>query len=127
MVRILILSLNITKSCGPDEIHPLMLKELVDFISKPLALLMNKTVEHGCLPGDWKKAIVSPIYKKGARNKAENYRPISLTSVVCKLMEKIVKESLMSHLIKNNLLSSKQFGFLTGCSTITQLLGYLDT
>ena len=68
-----ILSLNPNKSCGPDEISPLMLIHLADFIAAPLALLMNKTLELGTLPRDWKKAYVSPIFKKGARNVAENY------------------------------------------------------
>ena len=126
MVRKEILSLNINKSCGPDEINRLMLIELVDFIASPLALLMNKTLECGSLPQDWKKAFVSPIYKKDARNVAENYRPISLTSVVCKLMEKFVKDAVLNHLIENNLLSTKQFGFVRGRSTFTQLLRYLD-
>ena len=61
--------------------------ELVDLVCKPLALLLNKTMDKGCIPQDWKIAYVSPIFKKGVRNKAENYRPIDLTSVMCKLME----------------------------------------
>ena len=126
MILTEILALNPNKSCGPDEISPLMLIHLAEFLAGPLALLMNKTLESGTLPGDWKKAYVSPIFKKGARNVAENYRPISLTSVVCKLMEKLVKDAVLSHLVKNNLLSSKQFGFVSGRSTVTQLLKYLD-
>ena len=120
------IALNPNKSCGPDEINPLMLIHLAEFLAAPLALLMNKTLDHGTLPADWKKAYVSPIFKKGARNIAENYRPISLTSVVCKLMEKIVKDAVLSHLNENDLLSSKQFGFVSGRSTVTQLLKYLD-
>ena len=87
---------------------------------------MNRTMEYGYLTLDWKKAFVSPIYKKGPRNLAENYRPISLTSVVCKLMEKFVKDAVLNHLVENNLLSTKQFGFTSGCSTVIQLLKYLD-
>ena len=116
MVRKKILSLNINKPYGPDEINRLMLTELVDFIASPLALLMNKTLEYGSLPQDWKTAFVSPIYMKGARNVAENYRPISLTLVICKLMEKFVKDAVLNHLIENNLLSTKQFGFVKGRS-----------
>ena len=121
-----ILALNLNKSCGPDDVSPFMLIHLSDFIASPLALLMNKTLQHGILPRDWKRAYVSPIFKKGARNLAENYRPISLTSVVCKLMEKFVKEAVLQHLVDNNLLSAKQFGFVSGRSTVTQLLRYLD-
>ena len=78
-----ILKLNVNKSRGPDEIHPQILIELVDLVSKPLALLLNKTMGEGCIPQDWKMAYVSPIFTKGARNKVENYRLVKLTSIVC--------------------------------------------
>ena len=87
---------------------------------------MNASIEHGILPQDWKNAFVSPIFKKGARNLAENYRPISLTSIACKLMEKFVKDAVLTYLVEHNLLSKKQFGFISGRSTVTQLLQYLD-
>ena len=70
-------------------------------------------------------AYVSPIFRKGARNKAENYRPISLTSILCILMESFVKDSIMTHTAEN-LFSSEQYGFINGRSTTTQLLSYLD-
>ena len=62
--------------------HTQILIELVDLVSKPLALLLNKTMDEGCIPQDWKMACVSPIFKKGARNKAEKYITISLMSIV---------------------------------------------
>ena len=110
------MKLNVNKSCGPDEIHPQILIELVDLVSKPLALLLNKTMDEGCILQDWRMAYVSPIFKKGARNKADNYRPISLTSIVCKLMESFVKDSIMTHMGAKNLLSSKRYGFINGRS-----------
>ena len=125
-VRKEILDLNINKSCGPDEIHPRLLYELVNEIVAPLTLLFQKTLNDGNIPSDWGKAYVTPIYKKGKKNIAENYRPISLTSIPCKIMEKIVKEGIMHHLLNNSLLSSKQFAFLNGRSTVTQLLKFLD-
>ena len=91
MVRIKIMKLNANISCGPDKIHPQILIELVDIGSKPLALLLY----------------VSPIFKKGARNKAENYRPVSLTSIVCKLIESFVKNPIMPYIRVENLLLSK--------------------
>lgn len=126
MVRKEIMGMNVNKSCGPDNIHPRMLKELVDAMSKPIALLLNRTMEKGEIPNDWRKANVSPIYKKGSRNLASNYRPISLTSIVCKLMETFVKKEILLHLVNHNLLSIKQHGFISGRSTTTQLLEYLD-
>ena len=87
-VRKLILELNLNKSCGPDNIHPRLLKELVDMLSGPIALLLNKTLEEGDIPLDWKMAFVSPIFKKGSKNNVENYRPISLTSIISKIMER---------------------------------------
>ena len=118
--------LNENKSCGPDEIHPKLLKKLMKFISEPLTVLLNRTMREGQMPVDWKGAFVTPIFKKGSKNIAENYRPISLTSLVCKLMESFVKTAVMTHLITEGLLSKKQFGFISGRSTTTQLLHYLD-
>ena len=127
MVKSIIVSLNANKSCGPDNIHPRMLIELAEQIAKPLAMIMKKSLSERTLPEDWKKANVSPIYKKGARNRAENYRPISLTSIACKIMEKMIKETVMKHVVSKKLLSKKQYGFISGRSTLTQLLSYLDT
>lgn len=126
MVKKLIVAMNINKSCGPDNITPRMLKELVDIMSGPITLLLKRTLAEGVIPNDWKKANVSPIFKKGSRNHASNYRPISLTSIICKLMETFVKQKLLAHLTEHNLLSSKQHGFISGRSTTTQLLTYLD-
>ena len=125
-VKIELLKLNPNKSYGPDEIHPRMLKELSEQIAVPLAFLLNTTLEKNEIPADWKKAYVSPIFKKGARNIAANYRPISLTSIPCKIMESIIKEAVLKHMVENNLLSPKQFGFISGRSTVTQLLKYLN-
>ena len=103
-----------------------MLKELVEYVSGPIALLLNKTMKEGVIPKDWKQAYVIPIYKKGAKSQAENYRPISLTSIVCKLMETFIKQVIMEHLLSNKLISPKQFGFISGRLTTLQLLKYLD-
>ena len=118
--------LKISKSPGPDDIHPIMLIQLVSYLKKPLAFLFNRTLVTGEIPDDWKKGNISSIYKKGARNRAENYRPISLTSIVCKLMEKFIKQEIQDYLLDNDLLSKIQHGFISGRSTVTQLLRYLD-
>ena len=61
--------LNQYKSCGPDELHPRLLIELAELIALPVTLLFNITMKHGTLPDDWRRAFVSPIYKKGSRQK----------------------------------------------------------
>ena len=93
----------------------------------PLLIVMKKSLFEGALPRDWKTAHVSPIYKKGPKDLAENYRPVSLTSISCRLMEKIIKDQILKHLERENLLSTKQHGFMRRRSTVTQLLSYLDT
>ena len=128
MIRAEISKLNQNKSCGPDEIHPIILKKLSDFIIEPLMTIMNSSLRSGILPDDWKQATVSPIYKKGPKNQPSNYRPVSLTSIICKMMESILtKTMIMPHLMRENLLSNKQYGFIPGRSTTTQLLHYLDS
>ena len=126
MVKNKLLKLNTRKSFGPDEIHPRLVKELTDHIARPIASFFNQTLADGVLPRDWEKALVSAIYKNGSRNVAETYRPISLTSILSKMVETFIREKIMKHLIDENLLSSKQYGFISGRSTTLQLLNYID-
>ena len=117
-------SINKNKSCGPDQLHPRLLIELSDHIAAPVSRLFNSTLKTGVLPVDWKRAFITPIYKKGSRHLPENYRPISLTAILCKIMERFVRDQVVTHLLEEKLLS--KYGFIAGRSTITQLLLYLD-
>ena len=119
-------SLKVSKSPGPDLIHPRLLRELAQELSYPLKKLFNKTTSEGKIPAKWKIAEVRPIHKKGSRTSPNNYRPVSLTSVVCKVFECFVRDALYNHLITNNLLSDDQFGFCQGRSCVTQLLATLN-
>jgi len=121
-VRQKLLKLNESKSPGPDGIHPMVLKRCADAMAVPLAIIYRKSFEAGKVPDSWKKAIIVPIYKKGSRKDASNYRPISLTSVPCKVMESIIKDSLTSFLTEKNWISEKQHGFVSGKSCLTNLL-----
>ena len=118
--------LKTTKSAGPDSMHPRQLKELSNELTKPLALLFKKSLQEALIPQQWKKSHVSPIYKNGHRMQPNNYRPVSLTSIICKLLEKIVRQAVMEHLIDNGLINDNQHGFVPGSSCITQLLVALD-
>lgn len=118
--------LKISKSAGPDGFHPRVLKEVAPSITKPLEIIFRKSIESGQLPTQWKEAQVTPIFKKGDRSVPGNYRPVSLTSVICKVMESIIREALMGHMKSNELFCDEQHGFVPGRSCMTQLLVCLD-
>jgi len=86
-VKDLLLSQKTDKSPGPDGLHPIVLQKCAKEISLPMSLIFHKSFDTGQLPTDWKSAVVSPIFKKGKKCDAGNYRPVSLTSVPCKIIE----------------------------------------
>ena len=118
--------INITKSPGPDGLHPRILKELKDEISHPLSILFQKSFSCKRLPRDWITANITAIYKKGKKADLSNYRPVSLTSIICKIMESLVREYILNYFNDNDFFSKKQFGFLKGRSTAIQLLNIID-
>ena len=114
------------KSPGPDEVYARILKECRDELSNPLAVLFNKSLESGLVPEAWKLANVVPIFKKGDKSIASNYRPISLTSIIGKLLESIIATKIRSHLETFNLIHSSQHGFTQGRSCLTNLLSFFS-
>ena len=111
-------NLKTDKSPGSDMLHPRVLFEMLDVITYPLFLKYNKSLQLGVLPYEWKLAEEMAIHKKGAKSDRSNYRPISLTSVCCEIMETVIRNHIMSYLLENNLISNKQYGFISGRSTI---------
>ena len=124
-VKKLLLKLNPNKACGPDKIRPLLLKELAVEITPIVTLIFNCSYQQQQVPSDWKTAYVTPIFKKGEKYEASNYRPVSLTCVLCKTMEHIIASRIMSHLNKHDLLYKYQNGFSSKLSTETQLLEFV--
>lgn len=118
--------LNVNKSQGPDEIHGKVLYELRHLLSEPLAFLFQLSLLTGVIPQDWRDADVVPLHKKGSRTKCENYRPISLTSIVGKLLESVIKDEIIIHLNNYNLLKESQHGFTSGKSCLTNLLDFFE-
>ena len=110
------------KAQGPDQIPPRVLKELSKELARPLTILFNKSLENGEVPNDWKFAEVTAIFKKGNKTDPGNYRPVSLTSVCCKIMEQFVRDSIVDHMTKYNLYSECQHGFRKKRSCVTQLI-----
>ena len=119
--------LNVNKSCGPDNMHPRVLQETAKASSIPLEKIFKLSLSSGECPDDWKTANVTPIHKKGDRTDPSNYRPVSLTSQVCKVLESIVRKHLMEHLTGNNILSDNQHGFREGRSCLTNLLELVES
>jgi len=119
------MNLQSGKSAGPDGWPIQLIKSVSELISIPLSIIFNKSFVDGVLPKDWKSAHVT-LHQKGARNIVSNYRPVSLTSVYCNMMESIIKDHLLNHLLSNNLISPQQFGFVPSRSCTTQLLHILN-
>jgi endonuclease/exonuclease/phosphatase family metal-dependent hydrolase len=125
-VEKLLRSLKTDKSPGPDNIHPALLKALSQSLSEPLARLFNMSFRKCKIPVDWKNARVCAIHRKGNTHLASNYRPVSLTSIVSKICEKIIRRAILDHLDLNDLLTDKQYGFTTGRNISLQLLNVLE-
>ena len=123
-VRDLLLHLDPYKSMGPDRIHPRVLRELADVIVGPLSIIFQWSWEPGEVPVDWKMANVVPIFKKGKKEDPGNYRPVSLTSVPGKIMEKIILEVIEVHLGDNAVIGPRQHGFTRGRSCLTNLISF---
>ena len=82
------------KSPASNEIHPMLLKQCAMEIARPLADIYQRSFNNGVIQKEWKLANISPIFKKGKKSDAGKYRPVSLTSVPCKVMQTIIKKSL---------------------------------
>ena len=107
------------KSPGPDGLCPVHLKMLKDELVIPLTMIFNKSLQEGIVPKDFRMANITPIFKKVDRKMPNNYRPISLTSIVGKIFEAILTNRLVAHLEERNLLNSSQHQFKRNRSCLT--------
>ena len=120
----LLKGLDPSKASGPDGVSTRILKECSDEIADALLLVFTASLKQGKIPDDWRRATITPLYKGGNKNrsKAENYRPVSLTSTTCKIMEHIIYSHIMQHFDKEHILSNTQHGFRKYRSCETQLI-----
>ena len=118
----LLKKINPAKASGPDNIPNRVLKQCADQLAPILTTIFQRSIDTGSLPDDWLKANISCIFKKGDKHSPENYRPVSLTSVPCKLLEHIICSHMMKHLEKHKILTTLNHGFRSGYSCETQLL-----
>lgn len=121
-----LLQLKPYKAPGIDELNSTMLREVATAIAPLLSEIFADSMETGEVPLDWKSANVTPIYKKGIKSQPSNYRPVSLTSHISKVMEAIIKDKIVGHLQNHVLIKPSQHGFWKGRSCLTNLLVYLD-
>ena len=122
----LLLGLNPHMAAGPDKLKPIILQTLHEELSPILQLIFQKSLDNGKLPDVGKEVNVSPIFKKRDKADPSNYRPISLTCVLCKVLEHIIASSLSKHFTELNLLYELQHGFRERRSCETQLMMLID-
>ena len=118
--------LDSNKAQGPDQIPPKVLKELSNELAVPLSKLFNISLEKGQVPQDWKVAEVVAIFKKGSRSETGNYRPVSLTCIVCKVLESLIRDEIVRFFTENQLYTNCQHGFRKKRSCTTQLLEVME-
>ena len=118
--------LKTNKACGPDGVSPFLLNKCADVLCDPLLDIYQSSVSNNVMPRDWKTQNISAIYKKGSRQDPLNYRPVALTSSVVKVLESLIRDQLMEHLERNNIIVSAQHGFRGRRSCLTNLLEYLE-
>jgi hypothetical protein len=111
---------------GPNGISPKILKEARYEIADELRHIFQKSIDSAQVPADWKTATVTAIYKKGPKSDPANYQPVSLSTIPCKVMETIIKEKIMAHLLGENLIKPSQHGFMPGRSCATNLIIFMD-
>ena len=114
--------LDPSKAAGPDHIPAKFLKLFATELSPCLLFIYKSSLEQRTVPSIWKKALITPVHRKGSQTDPSNYRPISLTCIPCKVMEHIVYSHVMSHLEHHNILTDIQFGFRQRRSADLQLL-----
>ena len=107
----IIRSLNINKAHGHDDISVRMIKMCDESLVQPLSLIFKGCIYTGVYPDTWKKSNIVPVHKKGDKQIANNYRPVSLLPTCSKILEKIILDSIMRFLNENKLLSDAQSGF----------------
>ena len=125
-IRKLLTKLNPYKAPGPNNLHPQVLKELSSSIAPALCRIFNPSLKYGVVSSDWKSANVTPLFKKGSKQMAENYRPISLTCICSKIMEHIMVSNIMQPFDQLQILSNLQHGFRKVHSCETQLIAFVD-
>ncbi len=113
-------------AAGPDGIPALMYKECATELAVPLEILFSMSIEQGCIPKSLKSSIIVPVFKGGDRSHASSYRPISLTPIVMKIFERVVRKQMINFMSDNSVFNPSQHGFREGRSCLSALLTVYD-
>ena len=127
MIESAIATLKPNSAAGPDHISALLLKTCKKELKKPIFILWRQSLSFNDIASIFKHAITCPVLKPNSESYLpKSYRPISLTSHLIKIFEKIVREAIVKHLLENNLLPPNQHGFIQGRSTTSQLINQTE-
>ncbi|XP_065683371.1 uncharacterized protein LOC136096138 [Hydra vulgaris] len=116
-----------SKAMGFDEISPFVLKHAAEGFVDPIVHIFKLSFDTRCVPYHWSVANISPIYKGGSKLEPENYRPVSLTSVICKMFEKLIRDTILQHIVSNRLICEEQIGFVPNKLCTTNLIETIAT
>jgi len=119
-------ALRADKTPGNDALSSRLLRKIQEELIRPLFILYTKSLRNGSIPEDWRTANVTSIFKISSRNQVSNYRPVSLTSQVSKIMESLIRDAIVSHLEQFKLLGASQHRFRSWKSCLSNLLAFLD-
>ena len=122
----ILLSLNANKAAGPDGVETRVMKECAVEMAPHLQKMFRKSLDDGEVPGQWKEAHIVPIHKGGSKAAMANFRPVALTSTICKVLEKIICAAILCFLSTNNLITPQQHGFVRGRSCQTNIMLCLE-
>ena len=126
MVLKVLKNLDPNKTPGPDGMHPKVLMEVAEEIAEPVYMIYEESLLTSSIQDYWEVANITSIFKGGDRKDPGNYRPVSLTSVLCKGLGKLIREKILDHICREDLFSQSQHGFRTGRSCLTNLLEALQ-
>jgi len=114
------------KSIRPDEMHLQVLRELAHEVAKPLSIIFGKSWQSGEVPTDWKRGNIILFFEKSKKEDPENYKPVSLTCVLGKILEQIVLETMLMHLEKKEAVGDSQHGYTKSKWCLKNLVAYCD-
>ena len=123
-IYLILESINPSKAAGPDGIHGTVLKNCASSLALPISMIFNSSFSTGCIPSEWKAALVVPVHKKCDKGSVENYRPISLTCLMIKNFERCIKIEILSAC--EGMLDTRQHDFINGKSCTTLMVPFAN-